>query len=216
MKKVLFPSFLALSVLMLSGCATYVKETRVARGSVHPQAIYIRPFPSVGEFDGNHGAPGGLPIRESIAPTAFAEALQEQLSIMAPSRVLADDEIPELGWLIDGELEVVHAGSPPLRHSPFGFFSAGRSTILVNVRVYDLSKTGSACSKAGSRCRKGQLVYDFTVSGGSGIFGTHGNLYMPGLGYSTPFDFRNVAERVYHVLSTDPHRWGVRTSPTIR
>jgi hypothetical protein len=225
MKKALLPSSASLFTLaliaataLLMGCAgVRVKETRVATGAVHPRAIYIRPFPVTGEFDGHHGNSGERPIRESIAPSSFAESLQESLSKIAPSRVLQDDEIPEIGWLVEGELEVVHAGSPWLRSSPTShFYPGGRSSLLANVRVYEVEKAGRVGDKSGLRSSKGKLIYDFSVSGGSGNYGPFGKIYLPGLGYAAPFDYRNAAERVYHVLSTDPHRYGVRTSPTIR
>jgi hypothetical protein len=64
--------------------------------------------------------------------------------------------------------------------------------------------------------RRGNVIYEFDLKGGSGLSGHHGQIYAPGLGDAEPFDFKNAAERVMLALSTDPYRLGARTSPVAR
>lgn len=106
-------TLIAISALaVLSGCAgTKVTHTDVATGDMNPRAIYIRPF-SVGEVKGDHGSEGYRVLRESQAPLQFANILKEELEKIAPCIVLADDEVAPTGWLVEGELQVVDAGSP--------------------------------------------------------------------------------------------------------
>src|SRR5579862_6047039 len=111
MKKTLSALFAA---LLLTSCAgVHVTQTRVASGAANPRAIYIRPF-SVAEtvLKGNHGDPGSKPIRKSLAGVDFAEILKEDLETLAPAMVLKEDEFPRHGWLVTGEMEWVHGGSP--------------------------------------------------------------------------------------------------------
>lgn len=195
--------------LLLVGCAAVtVTETRVATGARQPQAIYIRPF-AVGDVCGRWGSAEEWPLRASLAGEQFADALKEELEKIAPCRVLREGEIPELGWLVEGDLAFVHGGSPALRAGPLGWARSGRSQVVIDVRVKEIAST----RPRGCRCR---LAYDFTLAGGSSHSSLAGSIYAPGLGQAPPFDFRNAAERVYMVLSTDPHRYGMRTSPVIR
>lgn len=218
-----------LSGLLLTSCAgVHVKETYVATGAVNPEAIYIRPFGvQYTEFKGLHrGGEGERAIRKSLAPREFAECLKEELEKLAPAMIIEDDEMPKTGWLVEGELDVVDAGSPGWR-AHLGRFGVGRSHVQIHVRVIDVSALGSAsvASKNDSKASAGEtagkvssdgVIYAFTLSGGSGINGERGTIYAPGLGYATPFDFRNAAERVMLALSVNPYNYGTRVSPTAR
>src|SRR5688572_22704227 len=116
---------------LLSACAgTNVVRTQVASSEIHPKAIYIRPF-AVGEFRGDHHGEGQKAIRQAQAPAMFADILREELQKIAPTHILEDDEVPTTGWLVEGELQVVDAGSPYARAIPVaGKLGAGRSGIL--------------------------------------------------------------------------------------
>ncbi|MDP9292452.1 MAG: hypothetical protein M3O82_08830 [Verrucomicrobiota bacterium] len=227
MKKIL----LALSIPLLSalgGCAgVRVENTTVASGATDPKAIYIRPFDiNYVDFRGHHsGGAGERPIRESLAPTEFARALKEELAKLAPARVLKDDEAPRVGWVVEGSIQLVDAGNPALRGALPPPQPLGRSKIRIHVRVLDVSQRvyaqvdakdmGSVSETRAVRSR-GNVLYEFDLAGGSRLSAAPGSIYAPGLGYATPFDYRNAAERVMMALSVDPHRYGVRTSPTIR
>src|SRR2546425_7830509 len=131
--------FAIAAALLLASCAgAYVRHTNVATGATSPRAIYIRPFDvSQARFAGHHGdTPGEKPIRRSLAPPEFAQALKEELEKIAPSVVLKDDEVPPAGagWLVTGYFDLVHAGSPALRALPFPH-ALGRSTIRVHVQI---------------------------------------------------------------------------------
>ena len=100
--------FLALGgMLLLTSCAgVRVSDTQVASGATNPRNIYIRPF-SVegGQFVGYHrGGIGERPIRQSLAPAEFSQALKEELEKLAPAMVLKDNEAPSKGWLVEGAL----------------------------------------------------------------------------------------------------------------
>jgi hypothetical protein len=211
-----------LAALLLTSCAgVRVADTQVATGATNPDVIYIRPFQIEGaEFTGRHaGGDGELPIRKSLAPAEFSIALKEELEKIAPTRILKDDEVATQGWLVDGAFDVVHAGNRVGRGVPLPQANPlGRSKVQIHVRVTDLGSTDNVVDeKDGSTLsRRGQVIYEFDVVGGSRASGPRGSIYAPGLGYATPFDYRNAAERIRHALEPDPHRYGVRTSPTIR
>jgi hypothetical protein len=198
---------------LLSACAgTNVVRTQVASSEIHPKAIYIRPF-AVGEFRGDHHGEGQKAIRQAQSPAWFADILKEELEKIAPTHILADDEVPTTGWLVEGELQVVDAGSPYLRALPVaGKLGAGRSGIVTHVQVTDLGRNGSSDGKGGTR----DTIYEFDVAGGSRLTGRHGSVMAPGLGYSVPFDYRNTAERIYQTLTPDFQRYGARTSVSLR
>jgi hypothetical protein len=198
---------------LLSACAgTNVVRTQVASSELHPKAIYIRPF-AVGEFRGDHHGEGQKAITQAQAPTVFAEALREELEKIAPTHILADDEVPTTGWLVEGELQVVDAGSPYLRALPVaGKLGAGRSGILTHVQVSNVEHDRASDGKGGTR----DTIYEFDVAGGSRLTGRHGSVMAPGLGYSVPFDYRNTAERIYQTLEPDFARYGARTSVSLR
>ena len=138
---------------------------------------------------------------------------------MAPAAVLAEDETPTVGWLVESNLEVVDAGSPGWRavNGPVGP-GFGSSKIRIHVRITDVAgHHGRIDSKDVSKSSaSGNVLYEFDLDGGSRSLGLAGSIYAPGLGYATPFDYKNAAERVLLALSVDPRVTGVRTSSTIR
>ncbi len=216
---------LALSALLvLTSCAgVNVKRTYVASGATDPKAIYIRPFTvSNAIVAGRHGSLNERPLRRSLLPAQFAQALKEEMSKLAPTMILKDDEVAPTGWLVEGEFDLVHAGSPTLR-GLVPHTGAGRSTIRIHVRITDASRAATVVEgkdmgdvKSVDYSRHGEVLYEFDLAGGSSITDPAGSIYAPGLGYAVPFDLRNAAERVMMALSPDPHRYGFRSSPTIR
>lgn len=178
-------------------------ETNCGVGAANPKAIYIRPFCIDGAtFRGDEAASAGeMPIRESLVPVAFASDLKEQLSKLAPARIINADEMPTVGWLVEGEFTLVDGGSPAGRFF-LGHFGVGQSMLALHVRVTDVEKH--------------RVIYEFDMAGGSRGQGAAGSLRASGLGSATPFDLRNAAERVMLVLNPDPFRFGYRTSITLR
>jgi hypothetical protein len=225
MKHSLFALFLA---LFLTSCADVrVTHTDIATGAANPSAIYIRPFDvSDCTFVGRHHSPGELPIRKSLAPVEFTEALKEQLELLAPALVLKDGDMPVSGWLVEGSLDLVDAGHPATRAEPIGdLFKDGASHIMIHVRVIDLdahrsvtvdAKDATGAQTQAVKLHKGAIVYEFDVAGGSHCTGKLGSVTAPGIGYAPPFDYRNAAERIYEALCPDEFRYGLRDSPTIR
>ncbi len=213
-------TLLALSAACaLTGCAgVKVSHTDIATGATKPEAIYIRSYIAEdAPFKGNHGHRGGRPIRRSLAPAEFSKALKEELSKMAPAMVLKDDEVPEVGWLVESEIEYVSAGSPTLRAIPILGTPGGlgRSCVRIHVRVTDLNGIHSR-DKDTAKGGSGNVVYEFDLKGSSRGTGDYGSVYAPGLGYATNFDYKNAAERVLYALSVDPHGYGRRESVSIR
>lgn len=210
-----------LATSLFASCAgVKITDTQVASGATDPSAIYIRPFDSKGtEFIGDHaGGRGEMPIRQSVAGREFAQNLKLELEKMAPAMVIEHDEMPAKGWLVEGTIDIVDAGSPRKRSIPFvDHFGVGRSHIVIHVRVSDVGGAYAYSEKDNSKLgKKGRVIYEFDLAGGSRGTGKIGSIYAPGLGYSVPFDFKNAAERVFMALSVDPHRYGERHSPTIR
>lgn len=178
--------------------------TNCGVGEAHPSAIYIRPFCINGANfyeDEDIVSPGEMPIRKSLIPVAFAENLKEELSKIAPARVLEADEAPHVGWLVDGEFQLIDGGDPGAR-----FFltptEAGRSHLVLHVRVTNVESH--------------RVIYEFDMAGGSHDQGRWGTVRASGLGDAVPFDLRNAAERIMLVLSPDPFRFGARSSITLR
>ena len=209
--------FLAGSALV--GCAGVdVSRTEVASGATHPKAIYIRTSGKQAKVFDDQATSGTLALRFALAPAEFSAALKEELEKIAPAMVLARDDEPQTGWLVESSLQLIDAGSPVLR----GIGGAmgpglGRSRISIHVRITDLderSLTGQ--SKSISRAGRGRVIYEFDLAGGSRGQGGVGSISSPGLGYAAPFDYKNAAERVMMALSVDPYRTGLRTSPVIR
>lgn len=198
---------------LLSACAgTNVVRTQVASGDINPQAIYIRPF-AVGEFRGDHHGEAQQAIRQAQAPAMFAKILKEELEKIAPTHILEDDEAPEMGWLVEGEIQVVDGGSPYLRGLPVaGKLGAGRSGIVTHVQISNVRGSRHSDGKGGTR----NTLYEFDVAGGSRLTGARGSVMAPGLGYSVPFDYRNTAERIYQTLTPDFARYGARTAVSLR
>lgn len=213
---------LALSApILFAGCAgVRVVDTQVASGAANPHSIYIRPFDvAASDYKGHHrGGEGERPIRQSLAGREFAQALKLEMEKMAPAMVIEDGEHAPRGWLVEGSLDVVDGGSPIGRAAvPFDKFGLGRSQVLIHVRIRDVEGGSSSDDKDASKLgRRGDVVYEFDLSGGSRLSGHNGSIYAPGLGEAEPFDFKNAAERVMMALSTDPHRYGTRSTPVIR
>lgn len=176
-----------------------VHMTTCGVGAHEPKAIYIRPFcvdsaTVVGDVAHSDGE---MPIRKALVPVAFAYDLKEQLEKIAPARILKDDETPRVGWLVEGEFQMVDGGSPAARFF-FGHFGAGRSHMMLHVRVTDVET--------------GTVAYEFDVSGGSQLQGRSGTVRASGLGKAVPFDLVNAAERIYLALEPNAHRYGARSS----
>ncbi|MEO7167704.1 MAG: BREX system ATP-binding domain-containing protein [Spartobacteria bacterium] len=178
-------------------------ETNCGVAEGNPSAIYIRPFCIDNAiFRGDEAASlGEMPIRKALTPIQFAGDLKEELSKLAPARILKDDEVPRVGWLVEGQFDLVDGGSPVGRFF-LGNFGAGRSFLALHVKVTDVEKH--------------RVIYEFDMAGGSRLQGRHGTLRASGLGKATPFDLRNAAERVLLVVSPDPFRFGARSSVTLR
>lgn len=172
-------------------------------GAYDPKAIYIRPFCiDNATFTGDQTpSEGEMPLRKALTPVSFAGTLKEQLEKMAPTRILKDDETPRTGWLVEGEFQMVDGGSPTGRFF-FGHFGAGRSFLAMRVKITDVDL--------------GVVVYEFEVAGGSRAQGRSGTVRASGLGRATPFDLENAAERIYLALSPNVHRYGARSSVTLR
>jgi hypothetical protein len=218
------PLTLALgAVLLFTSCAgVHVTETQTAAVVTElPKAIYIRPFDvSTADFRGAHaGGRGERPIRQSLAPIEFSEALKEELEKLAPTRILQEDESAPLGWLVEGTIDKVDAGSPVGRAIGVPMANPiGRSRIRIHVRIIDLDHRATLveAKSGGSLARHGRVIYEFDVAGGSKATGAYGSITAPALGYSAPFDYRNAAERIRTAINPDPHKYGQRTTPTIR
>lgn len=228
MKNLLLALCSALPLLLTSCAGVRVSHTDVATGATNPRSIYIRPFDvTYAKFKGWHHSSAEREIRRSLAPAEFANILKQELEKIAPAMVLKDDEVPRTGWLVEGDFEVVDAGQPTLRAAPGNLIGLGASHVVLHVRITDLDARGvsyveSKDTETGEvqreavRSSEGAVIYEFDVKGGSRATGKFGSITAPGLGYATQFDFRNAAERIYMALTPDRHRYGVRTSPTIR
>ena len=171
-----------------------VRMTTCGVGAAHPKAIYIRPFCiDTATFSGDLAhSDGEMPIRKALTPVEFAEDLKEELEKMAPTRILKDNETPRVGWLVEGDFQVVDGGDPGARFF-FGTFGAGRSYVQLHVRVTDVARN--------------LVVYEFDMAGGSGFQGRRGTLRASGMGRASHFDLRNSAERIYMTLSANPYRY---------
>jgi hypothetical protein len=172
-------------------------------GASNPKAIYIRPFCiDTAIFKGDIApSEGEMPIRKALTPVAFATDLKEQLEKIAPTRILRDIETPHVGWLVEGQFDVVDGGSQ-LGRFFLGNLGVGQSFLALHVRVTDVEL--------------GSVVYEFDMAGGSRLQGKLGTLRASGLGRATPFDLKNAAERIYLTLSADPFRYGARADVTLR
>lgn len=226
------PFLALLSSFVLCSCADMVvTKTDVAGGSTHstassdpkdydsksgvrmvvncgigasaPKAIYIRPFCiDTAIFKGDQTpSDGEMPIRKALTPIEFAGTLKEHLELLAPARILQDDETPRTGWLVEGEFTMVDGGDPVGRFF-LGTFGVGRSFLALHVKVTDVDK--------------GITVYEFDMDGGSRGQGRHGTIRASGLGRATSFDLVNAAQRIYHVLEPNVHRYGARSDMALR
>ena len=153
MKNILLAITAAISLCSCAGIR--VTQTQVATGAMSPKKIFVRPF-TVGEFRGAHGGEGMKTILHSQAGGEFAEILKGELSKLAPTTVLADDETADGGWLVEGELQVVDAGCPMAR-TLFGRFGIGRSGVLIHVRITDADRKANSDGKGGA----GNTLYEF-------------------------------------------------------
>ena len=185
------------------GSETVSSDANCGVGAANPVAIYIRPFCiDQAVFTGDEAASlGEMPIRKALTPIQFAGDLKEELSKLAPARILQADEVPRVGWLVEGAFTLVDGGNPAARWAA-GHVGAGRSYLGLHVKVTDVVSH--------------RVVYEFDMAGGSRQQGKLGSLRASGLGKATPFDLRNAAERIMLVLSPDPHRYGVRSSVALR
>ncbi len=157
--------------------------TNCGVGASAPKAIYIRPFCiDTASFTDDMGTAGEAVIRKALIPVEFARDLKEQLEKLAPARVLADDETPRTGWLIEGEFSVVDSSHP--------------SRLAMHVKVTDVDK--------------GITVYEFDMAGGSNGQWHWGTLRSAGHGRASHFDLENAAERIYLLLEVNPFRYGKR------
>ena len=177
--------------------------TNCGVGASHPIAIYIRPFCiDTAIFKGEVAASDGeMPIKKALIPVASASNLKEQLEKIAPVRILESNETPRVGWLVEGQFDVVDGGSSVGRFF-LGNFGVGQSFLALHVRVTDVEL--------------GRVVYEFDLAGGSRDQGKFGTVRASGLGRATPFDLNNAAERIYLTLSEDPFRFGARADVTLR
>jgi hypothetical protein len=171
-------------------------------GAYAPSAIYIRPFCiDTATFTGDEAQTDGeMPIRKALTPVEFAQDLKEQLEKIAPARILQPHESPKVGWLVDGQFQMVDGGSPAGRFF-VGNFGAGRSVLVLHVRV--------------TAAKSGSVLYEFDMAGGSKLQGKLGTVRASGLGRATHFDLQNAAERVYLTLSTNPYRYGARANVSL-
>jgi hypothetical protein len=172
-------------------------------GAANPRAIYIRPFcidTATVRGDFGHSA-GEVPIRTALTPVEFAVDLKEQLEKLAPARILKENEQPTVGWLVEGNFDVIDGGSPAGRFF-LGHFGVGRSFVALHVKVTDVEA--------------GAVVYEFDVAGGSNLQGKLGTVRASGLGKATPFDLKNASERILLTLSVDPFRYGARSDVSLR
>jgi Domain of unknown function (DUF4410)/BREX system ATP-binding protein BrxC/D len=172
--------------------------TNCGVGAGNPIAIYVRPFCiDNAVFKGDEALTDGeMPIRKAIAPIEFAQDLKQQLEKIAPTRILKETETPRVGWLVDGEFQVVDGGEPLARFF-FGNLGAGQSFLSMHVRVTDVARK--------------TVVYEFDMAGGSRLQGKLGTLRASGLGRATHFDLQNAADRIYLTLSANPFRYGQRS-----
>ena len=177
--------------------------TNCGVGAYDPKAIYIRPFCiDNAVFTGDQtNSDGEMPIRKALTPVQFAGDLKEQLEKIAPARILKDYETPRTGWLVEGEFQLVDGGSPAARFF-FGTFGAGRSHLVLHVKVTDIDR--------------GMVVYEFDMAGGSRYQGRRGTIRASGLGRATSFDLVNAAERIYLVLSPNAFRYGARANVALQ
>src|SRR4029077_14604462 len=138
-------------------------------GASNPTAIYIRPFCiDTAVFKGDEAlSDGEMPLRKAITPVEFAQDLKQQLEKIAAARILKDNERPRVGWLVEGQFDVVDGGSP-LGRFFFGNLGVGQSFLALHVRITDVDR--------------GIVIYEFDMAGGSRFQGKLGTVRASGLG----------------------------------
>jgi hypothetical protein len=159
--------------------------TNCGVGEANPSAIYIRPFCiDTAVFRNDVAASDAeMPIRRALTPVTFAQDLKEELSKMAPTRILKDDEAPKVGWMVEGRFDNVNSNV---------------SSLAMHVKVTDVEKH--------------RVIYEFDMAGGNHGQGVFGTIRGSGGRFATPFDLRNAAERILLVLSPDVFRFGARST----
>ena len=159
--------------------------TNCGVGEANPSAIYIRPFCiDTAVFRNDVAASDAeMPIRRALTPVAFAQDLKEELSKMAPTRILKDDEAPKVGWMVEGRFDNVNSNV---------------SSLAMHVKVTDVEKH--------------RVIYEFDMAGGNHGQGVFGTIRGSGGRFATSFDLRNAAERILLVLSPDTFRFGARST----
>src|SRR5262245_58154237 len=158
--------------------------TNCGVGEANPSAIYIRPFCiDTATFRNDVAASDAeMPIRRALTPVTFAQDLKEELSKMAPTRILKDDEMPRVGWMVEGRVDNVNSNV---------------SSLAMHVKVTDVEKH--------------MVIYEFDMAGGNNGQGVFGSIRGSGGRFATDFDLRNAAERILLVLSPDEFRFGAHT-----
>jgi len=159
--------------------------TNCGVGEANPSAIYIRPFCiDTAVFRNDVAASDAeMPIRRALTPVTFAQDLKEELSKMAPTRILKDDEAPKVGWMVEGRFDNVNSNV---------------SSLAMHVKVTDVEKH--------------RVIYEFDMAGGNHGQGVFGTIRGSGGRFATSFDLRNAAERILLVLSPDVFRFGARST----
>ena len=159
--------------------------TNCGVGEANPSAIYIRPFCiDTAVFRNDVAASDAeMPIRRALTPVTFAQDLKEELSKMAPTRILKDDEAPKVGWMVEGRFDNVNSNV---------------SSLAMHVIVTDVEKH--------------RVIYEFDMAGGNHGQGVFGTIRGSGGRFATSFDLRNAAERILLVLSPDVFRFGARST----
>jgi hypothetical protein len=163
--------------------------TNCGVGEANPSAIYIRPLCiDTAVFRNDVAASDAeMPIRRALTPVAFAQNLKEELSKMAPTRILKDDEAPKVGWMVEGRFDNVNSNV---------------SSLAMHVKVTDVEKH--------------RVIYEFDMAGGNNGQGVFGTIRGSGGRFATPFDLRNAAERILLVLSPDVFRFGARSTVVLQ
>jgi hypothetical protein len=143
---------LTLTAVLLTGCGSIrpglVSSSSKSRLCPNPSKIYIAPFNTdtgswlVGnETEGNFYARKGSGLDEfkKDYQIKFLHILEERLQKVAPVEIRWLDDLPNEGWLVQGDFVKVYQGSRFLR-TALGM-GAGETTLQTRVYVYDLSQS---------------------------------------------------------------------------
>ena len=164
-------------------------STNCGVGEAHPSAIYIRPFCiDTAVFRNDEAASDGeMPIRRALTPVAFAQDLKEELSKMAPTRILKDDEAPKVGWMVEGRFDNVNSNV---------------SSLAMHVKVTDVETH--------------RVIYEFDMAGGNTVQDALVEICVSGGPLPTPFAVLDVAQGFILVLSPDVFRFGARSTVVLQ